>query len=777
MKQKFLRIFTAGALSAVMCLADVSVVFAGDQADQAITGGTQVQQVQSSSSESLQNEDGTGTSDAGSQDIAPPSGIEEISSTSDSTEENTENSESQTEAGDSGTVTEAVKVSTDVENLVSAAAQIADCSSDQAAQISQQIEAVQSTMDSLSEEEQDILSGSREALDNAAAAVEAYQNPVVEQHFLVGDYEHMNSFRYLNGQPVTEALEDVSQEGDAIEAYANGESDAVVQGLKDGTISVNTADGAPLLNEGDAEDAQAILLGIGDVKEGIDVSQFQGTIDWVAVKNAGVKFAILRCGYGNNYVSQDDRKWEYNVAQCEKYGIPYGVYLYSYATDTDGAASEANHVLRLIKGHTLTLPVYLDMEENGQRARGSSTVVSIATTFCSAIRAAGYNAGIYASTSWWNSVLSPIAYDTTFYHWVAQWNDRVTASARYQMWQYSAKGKVSGIRENVVDRDRWYGDFPTASSSARPQTKDGTGISYQAQVQNIGWESFKRCNGEPSGTVGQSLRLEAIRIGITGNRNVGVTYQAHVQNIGWQNPVNNWKTAGTTGKSLRMEAIKISLTGADASKYDIYYRVHVQNIGWMGWAKNGEAAGTQGYSYRMEALQVVLVDKGAAAPSSEGAAVSEAFREKTTNVSYSTHVQNIGWLGSVTDGDISGTTESFLRLEAIKISSPVADIQYRTHIQNIGWQNGWTNEGNVSGTTGRSLRMEAIQIRLTGTSASQYDIYYRVNVQNIGWTDWASNGASCGSAGYSYRKGAIQIELVRKGSSAPGGTSRVFYQK
>ena len=231
-----------------------------------------------------------------------------------------------------------------------------------------------------------------------------------------------------------------------------------------------------------------------------------------------------------------------------------------------------------------------------------------------------------------------------------------------------------------------------------------------------------------------------------------------MQNIGWQNPVSNWGDAGTTGKSLRMEAIKISLTGADASKYDIYYRVHVQNIGWMGWAKNGEAAGTQGYSYRMEALQIVLVDKGAAAPSSQGAAVSEAFREKTTNVSYSTHVQNIGWQGNVTDGDTSGTTGRSLRLEAIKISSPVADIQYRTHV-------------------GRSLRLEAIQIRLTGASASQYDIYYRVHVQNIGWTDWASNGASCGSAGYSYRMEAIQIVLVKKGSSAPGSTSRVFYQR
>ena len=256
-----------------------------------------------------------------------------------------------------------------------------------------------------------------------------------------------------------------------------------------------------------------------------------------------------------------------------------------------------------------------------------------------------------------------------------------------------------------------------------------------------------------------------------------IAINAHVENIGWQNQVSNWEAAGTTGQGLRMEAIKICLTGADAARYDVYYRVQVEKIGWMGWAKNGNAAGTQGYGCRMEAIQIILVDKGAEAPSSDGAAVSDAFRARTNNVSYSVHVQHFGWQEDMKDGDTAGTTGRSLRLEAIQISSPLADIQYRTHIQKIGWQNGWTDEGNVSGTTGKGLRMEAIQIRLTEASASQYDIYYRVHLQHIGWTDWASNGAPCGSTGYSYRMEAIQIVLVNKGGSAPGSTSRAFYSR
>ena len=140
-------------------------------------------------------------------------------------------------------------------------------------------------------------------------------------------------------------------------------------------------------------------------------------------------------------------------------------------------------------------------------------------------------------------------------------------------------------------------------------------------------------------------------------------------------------------------------------------------------------------------------------------------------------MQNIGWQGSVNDGSVSGTTGRSLRLEGIKISSPVADLEYRTHVQNNGWESGWTSAGGVSGTTGRSLRLEAIQIRLKGASASQYDIYYRVHVQNFGWTGWAGNGASCGSTGYGYRLEAIQIVLVGKGGAAPGSTSNVFYQR
>lgn len=141
-------------------------------------------------------------------------------------------------------------------------------------------------------------------------------------------------------------------------------------------------------------------------------------------------------------------------------------------------------------------------------------------------------------------------------------------------------------------------------------------LSYQTHVENIGWQEMMN-DGEISGTSGQSLRLEGIKISLQDQIYSGnIEYCTHVENIGWQEYRKNGEMSGTSGRSLRLEAIKIRLTGKMAEKYDIYYRVHSQNIGWMGWAKNGQSSGTSGYGYRLEAIQICLVDKGGVAPGS-----------------------------------------------------------------------------------------------------------------------------------------------------------------
>jgi hypothetical protein len=148
--------------------------------------------------------------------------------------------------------------------------------------------------------------------------------------------------------------------------------------------------------------------------------------------------------------------------------------------------------------------------------------------------------------------------------------------------------------------------------------------------------------------------------------------------------------------------------------------------------------------------------------------VTIAGNAVTDLVSYQTQIQNIGWQGRVSDGEISGTTGQSLRMEAININLPnkqyPGTIQYKSHIQNKGWETTFRNAGELSGTTNEGLRLEAIQIQLTDQMAEKYDVCYQVYAQNFGWLDWAKNGESAGTEGQSLRLEAIRIKIVPKGT-------------
>ncbi len=131
------------------------------------------------------------------------------------------------------------------------------------------------------------------------------------------------------------------------------------------------------------------------------------------------------------------------------------------------------------------------------------------------------------------------------------------------------------------------------------------GVQYQGHVQQIGWQTSVT-NGQISGTEGQALRVEALKIGLL-NAPVGakIEYQTHVQQIGWQTPVTDNAEGGTDGKSLRVEAIKIALENLPG--YSVQYRAHVQSIGWQPWASDGQEAGTDGKALRIEAIEIRIV--------------------------------------------------------------------------------------------------------------------------------------------------------------------------
>ncbi len=298
--------------------------------------------------------------------------------------------------------------------------------------------------------------------------------------------------------------------------------------------------------------------------------------------------------------------------------------------------------------------------------------------------------------------------------------------------------------------------------------EDEISVLYSTHIQNKGWETVYKKDGQTAGTMGQSLRLEGIKIKLENKTaySGNIEYSTHVEKIGWQEYVKNDEMAGTNGLSLRLEAIKIRLTDELAEHYDIYYRAFAQNHGWLDWAKNDQIAGTAGYSFRLEAIDIKLVKKGEPAPGK----TDLTYLVKIPTVEYTTHVQNVGWQEYVADGKMAGTSGLGLRLEGIKIrlknKSYAGDIEYTTHVQNIGWQE-YVKNDEMAGTNGLSLRLEAIRIRLTGEMAEKYDIYYRVHAQNAGWLNWAKNDSPSGTAGYGLRLEGIEIVIVNKGDQPP----------
>ena len=194
--------------------------------------------------------------------------------------------------------------------------------------------------------------------------------------------------------------------------------------------------------------------------KGIDVSKHQGTVNWSHVKADGVKFAIIRAGYGKQ-ASQKDTQFENNYAGCKAQGIPCGAYWYSYAATPAEAKQEAAVCLSVIKGKTFEYPVYFDIEEPSVLAKGKAACTAIAKAFLEAVEQAGYFVGIYSSKAHLESCITE-ELRTRYAVWVAHYGvDKTTYHGQYGIWQKSSTGKVYGISGNV-DMNECYTDYPAA---------------------------------------------------------------------------------------------------------------------------------------------------------------------------------------------------------------------------------------------------------------------------------------------------------------------------
>lgn len=210
--------------------------------------------------------------------------------------------------------------------------------------------------------------------------------------------------------------------------------------------------------------------------KGIDVSKWQGEIDWKKVKAAGIKFAMIRLGYGSADGSACglDGWFERNVAGTLKAGIDIGCYFYSYATSVAAAKKEATFVIQTLQKYkgVFTYPVAFDLEDKTQQNLGKTVLTDMVIAFGDAIEKAGFYCSLYSNPNWLTNYLDDTKLKR-FDHWLAQWASAPTYTGAFGMWQNSSKGSVNGINGNV-DTDIAYKDYPTIIKKAKLNGFTGT---------------------------------------------------------------------------------------------------------------------------------------------------------------------------------------------------------------------------------------------------------------------------------------------------------------
>lgn len=207
------------------------------------------------------------------------------------------------------------------------------------------------------------------------------------------------------------------------------------------------------------------------ITKGIDISKYQGeNIDFTQVKASGIDYVIIKAGYGK-YATQKEPTFEKHYKEAKATGLKIGVYWYSYADSVSDAIAEAKLCIDTIKGKKFEYPIYFDLEEQKQFAKGKAFCDSIVTAFCTEIEKAGYFAGLYMSRSPLQTYISP-SVASKYALWIAEYNSKCNYSGSYGMWQYSSTGRVNGISGNV-DMDYCY-------------------VNYSAKIKNAGLNGYTK---------------------------------------------------------------------------------------------------------------------------------------------------------------------------------------------------------------------------------------------------------------------------------------------
>ena len=374
--------------------------------------------------------------------------------------------------------------------------------------------------------------------------------------------------------------------------------------------------------------------------KGVDVSYANGNIDLSKVKAAGYNFVMIRCGYGSDLSYQDDTYFESNVRKAESLGLPWGVYLYSYATNVSEAKSEVAHITRLLKGKKPTLPVAIDIEDTAYYQKhgcyNKLSLSNIVSTILEGIKSAGFYPMLYTGRYWLDSYQGSSGYISKdiwskYDLWIASWTSSCLYSgSNLGMWQFGGEtcvlagetNSISGI--GIIDKDKAFFDYPSIiKSKGYNGWKAGTPVD-SATTPSTPPASTPTTSKYPKvtyrGRFGGSWGKEVVDLNdFIGTDNVALTdiaikveegkviYQVHVNGGGWLPTVSGYdindSKNGYAGNGKPIDGIMVYYESPSSvvSKFGYLkagYRVSVMNTpDYYSFQYDNETSGGQdGYA-------------------------------------------------------------------------------------------------------------------------------------------------------------------------------------
>ena len=234
------------------------------------------------------------------------------------------------------------------------------------------------------------------------------------------------------------------------------------------------------------------------IVNGVDVSKWDGNINWSKVKRDGIDFAIIRIGYSrlSSGAHTLDPYYRQNIRNAKAAGIKVGVYYFAQSINTREAVAEAEYVLKQLKGEKLDLPVVFDSEDTagGRLARArlsKSAYTNVAEAFCDKIRAAGYMPMVYSSYYGWKDSYDHSTLKNEYGIWLARYNTATYFSGSYCMWQYTETGHVNGIN-GYCDVNFYYRPKNASSFYVDEGSRDNQSAAQTSPVSNVEAKSISR---------------------------------------------------------------------------------------------------------------------------------------------------------------------------------------------------------------------------------------------------------------------------------------------